>query len=409
MPRSTDPIQHPDDGQLNALQAKLRERSLEIKFLRQKCENLELRIQEIQASDSWRVTAPMRTISGFLRKLLQTARRKRVANHGAVRAPGTITRNLPEELPPCDSFVLYRIIGNDLYPRHEKGQALANLRFILEHEPELEGCEKRFLLNRILDGDQERAAMDLLEERGCPYMRLPFEPSEYQKLGLDEGVLPNPGFLASEAYGSLDDAAKARLMVALYRRKNNYVMNCNGARNLALDDGRLRAKWVMPWDGNCFVTQDAWKKIRNDVVEASHKKYFIVPMARMLDNRPLLEGRPIPKPVEEPQIIFRADAAEQFNVEFHYGHRDKVELLWRLGVDGEWSGYEDDPWDQQRSPVSVDAAHVGTAGWVARLFSGMRSLEENTDSAAWQRGLARSIAIVSTLENLDGEVERTWT
>src|SRR5688572_23529918 len=40
-----------------------------------------------------------------------------------------------------DDFVLYRIVGNDLYPRHAKGQSRQNLSFILEHEPRLENCE----------------------------------------------------------------------------------------------------------------------------------------------------------------------------------------------------------------------------------------------------------------------------
>ena len=48
-----------------------------------------------------------------------------------------------------NKFVLYRIIGNDLYPRHKKGQTIENLQFILENEPELESCEKRWQESRI--------------------------------------------------------------------------------------------------------------------------------------------------------------------------------------------------------------------------------------------------------------------
>src|SRR5690606_18133216 len=100
-------------------------------------------------------------------------------------------------------------------------------------------------------------------------------------------------------------------------------------------------------------------------------------------------------------ILFRTDAEERFNPEFCYGRRPKVELLWRLGVDGPWDDYRDDPWDQKRAPVSADAPHVGKAGWVARLFSGMASLEGNSHHSMLNRGFARSEAIVATLRHLD--------
>src|SRR5690606_7033744 len=92
-----------------------------------------------------------------------------------------------------DTFVLYRIIGNDLYPRHKRGQAVENLQFILEHEPVLEGCEKRFILNRILSDDVERHIIGLLEGAGFEYVRIPFDAGEYARIGFDTDILPEPG------------------------------------------------------------------------------------------------------------------------------------------------------------------------------------------------------------------------
>jgi hypothetical protein len=60
-----------------------------------------------------------------------------------------------------DRFCLYRIVGNDLVPRHAPGQSLANVRFILEHETELEGCEKHWILNRIVDPREEERLIEL--------------------------------------------------------------------------------------------------------------------------------------------------------------------------------------------------------------------------------------------------------
>src|SRR5690606_1658967 len=228
--------------------------------------------------------------------------------------------------------------------------------FIIEHEPSLEGCEKRFIVNRIRDPGQEREITALLDANGFEHVRIPFEASEYARIGFDMEILPEPGFLAGERIDSLGQAERERLFMALYRLKNNYVMNNNGARNAALEDGRGRAKWILPWDGNCFLTREAWEQIRSDIAKAPTNRYFIVPMARMQSNELLVAGADIPKAVEEPQIIFRKDAAERFNEAFCYGRRPKVELLWRLGVPGPWDDYPDDPWDQDRAPVSPEAA-----------------------------------------------------
>ena len=55
----------------------------------------------------------------------------------------------------ADTFMLVRIIGNDLEPRHRKGQSFDNALFILNNEPACEGCEKFWIVNRIVDADEE--------------------------------------------------------------------------------------------------------------------------------------------------------------------------------------------------------------------------------------------------------------
>ena len=68
-----------------------------------------------------------------------------------------------------DTYVLYRIIGNDIEPRHRRGQSRRNIEFILDNEPDLPKCEKRWVVNRIVDQSEERAICDLLEAHGQPY------------------------------------------------------------------------------------------------------------------------------------------------------------------------------------------------------------------------------------------------
>ena len=51
-------------------------------------------------------------------------------------------------------------------------------------------------------------------------------------------------------------------------------MNNNGARNAALREGRRRAKWVLPWDGNCFVTEEGWAELDKNRSRYSLSKVF---------------------------------------------------------------------------------------------------------------------------------------
>lgn len=300
-----------------------------------------------------------------------------------------------------DTFALYRIIGNDLHPRHALGQSRQNLQFILENESELPDCEKHYIVNRIIDPSEERKIVDLLKASGASFEVIPFDPDEYRKLGFDMAAMSRPDLLTARYINSFEPLRRQRVRLALYRLKNNYVMNNNGARNFALESGRHRAKWVLPFDGNCFFTPSAWEDLRSEVSLNPHFKYFVVPMTRVTSNRSLLSDSFEPEPLEEPQLLFRRDSEERFNEEFCYGRRPKVELFWRLQIAGKWDEYKDDAWDRERRPASPEAGQFGVAGWVARMFSGVEAFETQDSEGAEKRHVARADAILETLQSLD--------
>ena len=413
---------------LTSLQKKLQEIDKQRKRLNQQ-------YNQVINSRTWRLTAPARKTADQIKKVIRS-KPKPGKGPGAKDNQTTTEQNIePREVKPesnvlellqqakpynlemlkkeylekeldqqPDHFILYRIIGNDLYPRHKKGQSRENLRFILENEMDFEDCEKCFVVNRLMDPEEETAIIDLLHMHHKPYLHLPFDPEVYRSIGWDTECYPFPGYLASRAFEHLGEQQQARAIGAAYRLKNNYVMHNNGARNSALKDGRGHAKWVLPWDGNCFITDSAWEQIKADVKALPYMKYFIVPMTRVLDNKQLLSKEFLPDPVEEPQIIFRADAGELFNEDYCYGRRPKVELFWRLGVPGPWDQWKDDPWDQKRPTLSPEARQFAVAGWVARLFSGMEKLEQDSQDSFKQRGRIRLQATVTTLQHLDARV-----
>ncbi len=303
-----------------------------------------------------------------------------------------------------ESFVLYRIIGNDLVPRHCKGQSRENLRFILENEPGFPGCEKRFVVNRIVDPGEEAAIMAMLEEAGFAYLHIPFSCQEYKTIPWDIHGVPSEYAPYTQRFACLAPAEQEHIMMRLCRYKNNYVMHNNGARNTALNEGRSLAKWVLPFDGNCFITERDWEEIVSAVRARPFIPYFIVPMARVTDNTSLLEPDARFEALEEPQVIFRCDANHSFNPEFFYGRRPKVELLWRLGVPGKWDDWYFEPWDLPGPDYSEQAGCYAYAGRVARLNSGQAYLEVNSSKCLVDRGLARNQAISGLLGQLDAGI-----
>jgi len=309
-------------------------------------------------------------------------------------------------------FVLIRIIGNDLYPRHDAGQSLQNLRFILENEPILPGCEKRWLLNRIRQPERLLELTQLLDAHGYGYDILPYEAEAFQSERWDWSVLPTPDYLASRSFLRLLSHQRQSWEIALYRHKNNYLMHNNGARNRALELGRHWADWILPWDGNCFLTAAGWQSLRLAVASQQDADYFHVPMQRVADNAQLLYPAFEADPRDEPQLLFAAGAAELFNPAFPYGRRPKVELFWRLGLRGPWDAWPDEPWDQPRRPRLTPAPACPVAGWVARLHSGVRGASAAAGQAVLSqqgRYSARNLAIKASINQALQPDDGTFT
>lgn len=298
-----------------------------------------------------------------------------------------------------DTFALYRILGNDLPPRHKQGQTRENLKFMLEHEPEFPGCAKIWVLNRIVDRDEKDKIISLLKKKNSEYIDIPFDADEYRRIGVNEQGLPPAGYLERRPG---DEWLRLTVESQKLKNKNLYLMNNNGARNLALRHGRDRAKWIMPWDGNCFLTMDAWKEIQRSVAGSPWVRYFMVPMARTGSNENLLGPGFRPRAEEEPQIIFRSDALEEFDEDLPYGSMPKVELLRRLRVPGKWDAWPRvHPWEKKQGRGrSPERFQFSWCGWVARLDSGNEQAERDPGS----RGLERVRGIVGFINSLDASL-----
>lgn len=111
-----------------------------------------------------------------------------------------------------------------------------------------------------------------------------------------------------------DDMEHARIL---------YLMNINGVRNFMLEVGKVSSKrpslirctarvgsivccttlqkngaeWILPFDGNTFFTRTGWEALRQTVLQqgSASRKYFAVPMARVVDNKHLLNADFMPE------------------------------------------------------------------------------------------------------------------
>lgn len=240
-------------------------------------------------------------------------------------------------------YIFYRILGNDLPPRHRKGQTLANLKIILDREPAFEGVEKRWIVNRIVDPQDEQKIIKLLEKYAQKYQVIRFDRRKFKKIPQE-----------------------------CFKERLDEMIGINGARNLALREGKQLARWVLVFDGNCFFTLKAWKEFVQACSTSGAIKYVIVPMMRIVQGG---KGS-----LCEPQIVFRNDSKDEFDEAFGYG-QDKVDLLFRLGVPGEWDHWDESARKQKEQSLKKRSKEFGdfiTAGRVWRLPSGNEGAERNS-------------------------------
>src|SRR6266850_2028799 len=146
------------------------------------------------------------------------------------------------------SAILYRILGNDLPPRHSSSQTIQNLSFILEHEPKYELLSRRWIVNRIMDSYAEQQILHILDHAREEYIRIPFILNEYAKLAPDFSHFEKADLQVLLSDSAPDGYKRILAHDHAFHEQNRYIMNVNGARNAAIDDGRRRAHWVFPWD-----------------------------------------------------------------------------------------------------------------------------------------------------------------
>ena len=278
-------------------------------------------------------------------------------------------------------FDLWRILGNDLPPRHPNGQTLQNLKYILENEKQFGMTRKMWLLNRIVDNRKCISITNLLYDHGVPkehIYHIPFFPSEFHSL-------PS----ASE--------------------KLKYITNVNPARNHCLDISFDQGADVCcPEDGGMFFREDGWMQFRMLAEDNPEDGYFGFPTWRVDNLDTFLTAPPILKSeydfgthrsigMTELQLAFTKHHDKEFNEDCMYGNADKVELLYRLGLLGLWDHWAPELRKKAVQDPSKFYGEVKLIGYICILPSG----NPEGDRHNLLRGSQRSQGLQDLLTHLE--------
>ncbi len=268
------------------------------------------------------------------------------------------------------NFVIYRIIGNSLPPRHGPDETYDNLKFTLENEPDLPSCDKRWVLNRLVDPEVEAKCIKLIEGSGQKYLQIPFDEAAYKTTFLDASGMPKPLNPFARDSGETDRTLRVQSKEWIFRHKSLAAINLNDARNRAIELGRKDALWTLPLDGSNFFTAEAWDGFVESVAQNADALYCLLPFARLNDNALLGAAASLPESTDDPQIAFHRDAPDRFNEGLRYGNKNKSELLVRLGVPGPWWNWKLAYWDLMPQLEAIAPGRFFFGGRVYRLASG---------------------------------------
>jgi len=275
-------------------------------------------------------------------------------------------------------YLLCRIIGNDIPPRHSPRQSFENLKFICANEAEFAECDKCFIFNRVIDADRLEAMCEWTKEAGHRYEVIPYVPNEFRACVNDP-------------------------------QRRHYLTNINAARNFAIHLGESH-KYVLPLDGGCFFHPSGWAGLDTQVRINPGRAFFVVPMCRASCYAEVMAEKPERRIREtyrmgevemhgatEPQLMFGRGMDILFDIGRAYGSCDKAEVLWRLGVPGVWDnwGVKDKRLVLKYRGASVHSGTGIQAGWCFRLPSGnpVADADNLSRSEARREGVRRLVEV----------------
>tara|TARA_R110002051_G_scaffold61354_5_gene112543 strand:+ start:20995 stop:22407 length:1413 start_codon:yes stop_codon:yes gene_type:complete len=216
---------------------------------------------------------------------------------------------------------IFRILGNQLPPRDQVGKRDEILQYMLNEEPELEGAQKWYIVNRIQDIMHRRCVCEILDRADAHYITIPF----------DKSIPPDP------------------------REIRHRGIALNDARNIAIEAGHVMTPWSVVLDGDCIFTEEGWAPVL-EAMTRGDTPHVSIPHKR--------EGTEV---LGEPMLAFHRSSTKRFDPELAFGFGDKLRLLYELGHDQvEYEGH-----------LGITGNQTQLAGYTVHKRTGHPRLEED--------------------------------
>ncbi|CAI5529357.1 unnamed protein product [Closterium sp. Naga37s-1] len=310
--------------------------------------------------------------------------------------PSTSTPLTPHPSSPLPAtpaparFFIYRLIGNDMPPLQCAQQLQRNTLYALQHEPPfLEQARRLWVLNHVVNSTALAHLVEAMRAHGVKDEQdMLMRPLNLALIAtLDRSLwttavtgarlppipcLPSIPCRAPQSLlrASLNMAHDSRFDLLMCPSKLDMPDAHNEARNLMLEHARREgAQWVLTFDGNQFLTAEAWRLIVQaaDRHEKRGFKVFKVPMYRVhREQSPtwlnassrFINLRRFAPHLHESQLALRADAPYRYQPGMAYGQDNKMELLTRVCGSGKFRKKHFRLWQLQAEQAQQQAMLV---------------------------------------------------
>ncbi|CAI5535643.1 unnamed protein product [Closterium sp. Naga37s-1] len=264
--------------------------------------------------------------------------------------------------PAPARFFIYRLIGNDMPPLQCAQQLQRNTLYALQHEPPLlEQARRLWVLNHVVNSTALAHLVAAMRAHGVKDEQdMLMRPLNLSLIATLDPSLWTTAVTGPAPTGHMPSHSTHAVILIDPPTPppsgspphgvppSTPLPAQNEARNLMLEHARREgAQWVLAFDGNQFLTAEAWRLIVQaaDRHEKRGFKVFKVPMYRVHQEQSptwlnassrFLHLRRFAPHLHESQLAFRADAPYRYQPGMAYGQDNKMELLTRVCGSGKF-------------------------------------------------------------------------
>ena len=298
-------------------------------------------------------------------------------------------------------YTISRIIGNDLPPLHSKDQTINNLKYIIKNEELNSSFVRIWILNRIIDQEKLIEIKSILDSLNEKFYEINFHPNDLRKCNIRNIHHSDIIFNSEYSLNLFPEETKFKLLNQFIKNQNSYLINNNGARNLALKESRkYKTKWNLVFDGNIYIPKKHIHEMISDM-QNFNTDYLVFPMARSQSFQEIEFNANLDY-CEEPQIAFNNKCSQKFNNKYVYGAKPKIELFQKILLLDRWNSVRTNLPNylfEFSKIVNLNINYSFTVGIIRLPATNNININESTKTKLQKRSFNRDIAIYNFIRD----------